>query len=195
MYLYISSLNRCLLHVLCCPSLCSRARDPVLTGRRGHRPVQPTRQSRRWTTRNHRANVVIFVTNKRKQSNQEGWGKLSDSWAEVWRKGKDKVILPINSKVLASLFVRLSLYRFSGSHGHASPHALPVQCEAAYLSYTLSFPPTNLCEKHKKWRNRVSWASFSSTLIRFRQWPHGAVPSVSASFVILKTNGADSRIS
>lgn len=42
--------------------------------------------------------------------------------------------------------------------------------------------------------DKVSWASFSSALIRFKQWPHGAAPSVSATCAAPKANGANSRI-
>lgn len=130
-YLFFSGY---VLSVLYCPSLCLSARDLGWAGQ-----VQPLPSGNEQTVRKvdtKESQGQISVINKRKQSNQESWGRLSEGWAEIWRKHKHKVILPINSKVLASM-LPIWVCPVSGAAMSMPPPCLPGQCEAASHTHEL----------------------------------------------------------
>lgn len=93
-------------------------------------------------SKDHGTKSILSVMNRRKQSNQESWGRLSEKVRvelRCKRRINIKYFLSYGLKSLGLHFAHLTLHSFSGScKEHASSHALPVQWEAACLSHSLS---------------------------------------------------------
>lgn len=79
-YSFISSFSKHLLSIFCCSLLCLSARNPVLnrTGMAAALWILPNCRGREHQSENQWTKFILSVISRRKQSNQESWGRPSE---------------------------------------------------------------------------------------------------------------------